>query len=130
MLLETLSHEAESSSSGRPVERRAVARHRCDQDIVYYAPLTRQRRWARVRNISVHGIGLLVGIPMEPGTDLTLETRSRDPGLPLTLVARVVHCTKQEEGSWLVGCRFRTRPTDEDVRALLRGYYPGMKVPQ
>lgn len=101
------------------MERRAVVRSVCHRDIAYYAPLTPQRRWARVRKVSVNGISLFVGIPMEPGTGLTVEMKSGDPGIPLTLVARAVHCTKQEEASWNVGCRFRTRPIEVDLLGLL-----------
>lgn len=119
MVLQAHSRAAEFSSPARHVERRAVVRSTCHRGIVYYAPLTRQRRWARVRNVSVNGIGLLVGVPVELGTDLTIEMQSSDPGIPLTLVARVVYATKYEEGSWITGCRFRTRPTEEALLGWL-----------
>jgi hypothetical protein len=57
-------------------------------------------RLSIVWNISAHGIGLLLTHPLEPGTSIKVEVRSRSI---VTRVAQVVHSTKQE-GGWLVGC--------------------------
>ena len=109
----------ELADGGMEVERRAVIRYLCDREVVYSRLLTRKRLWARVRNVSVNGIGLLLGAPIEPGTDLIIEMKTMDPGIPLTLVARVVHVTMQANESWIVGCKFLTRPTEEHLLALL-----------
>jgi hypothetical protein len=119
MLLQTFPSAEEFTDGGMEVERRAVVRYLCDRQVVYSPLLTRQRLRARVRNVSVDGIGLLLGDPIDPGTDLAIEMQTLDPGIPLTLVARVVHATLQEEGSWIVGCRFLTRPTEEHRLTLL-----------
>jgi hypothetical protein len=42
-----------------------------------------------------------------------------DPSILLTVVARVVHTTKQEEGSWIVGCKVLSQATEVELLALL-----------
>ena len=119
MLAQTLRPAEELIGDGLEVERRAVVRYLCDREVVYAPLLTRERLWARVRNISTHGIGLLLGTPIEAGTDLLIEFKTMDPTTSLSVVARVVHSTMQQEGSWIVGCRFITRPTEDQILALL-----------
>jgi PilZ domain len=119
MLLQTLPRAEEFTDPGMEVERRAVVRYLCDKEASYYALPQCQRHWARVRNISTGGVGLLLDAPIEPGTDLVVEMKTMDPATSLTLPARVVHATMQEEGSWIVGCKFFTRPAEEELLALL-----------
>jgi hypothetical protein len=119
MLLQTLPSAEEFSDPGIGVERRAAVRYPCDLEILYAPLWTSERRWARIRSVSVNGISLLVGAPIEPGTDLAIDMKIVDPGILLTLVARVVHATKQDEGSWIVGCKFLARPSEEHLLALL-----------
>jgi PilZ domain len=119
MLLQTLPSAAEFSDPGIEVERRTVVRYLCDRK-VFYAPLwTSERRWARIRNVSVTGISLLVAAAIKPGTDLAIDMKTVEPGILLTLVARVVHATKQDEGNWIIGCTFLSGPREEPLRALL-----------
>jgi hypothetical protein len=119
MLLQTLPSAEEYSDSDIEVERRAAVRYLCDRQ-VFYSPLwTSERRWARVRSISASGISLLVGAPIEPGSDLAIDMKTIDPSILLTVVARVVHATKQEEGSWIVGCKVVSRATEVELLALL-----------
>ena len=117
MLLETVHPVEELADAGMEMERRAVVSYLCDRKVIHSPLLMRKRIWARVRNVSVDRIGLLLGAPIEPGTRLTIEMKTLDPSILLTLLARVVHSTKQEEGSWIVGCKFITRPSEEDLLA-------------
>jgi hypothetical protein len=119
MLLQTLARAEELTDSGIEVERRAVIRYLCDGDLISSPLLTREGLWARVRNISREGVGLLHTAPIELGTKVVIEMKTVDPAISLTLRARVVHVTMQEEGSWLVGCKFLTKPTEGDLLALL-----------
>ena len=119
MLLQTLPRAEEFTDPGMEMERRAVVRYLCDQEATYYALPHCRRRWARVRNISMGGIGLILDAPMEPSTALVIEMKTLDSATSLTLVARVVHATKQEEGSWIIGCKFLTRPREKDLLRLL-----------
>jgi hypothetical protein len=45
--------------------------------------------------------------------------KTLDPTVSLTLVAQVVHSTMQPDRTWIVGCRFLSRPHEEDLLALL-----------
>jgi hypothetical protein len=119
MLLQTLCPMEELADGGMEVERRAVIRYLCDREVVYSRFSKRERFWARVRNVSLHGIGLLLSAPIAPGTDLRMEMQTKDPGSPLILLARVVHATMQEENNWIVGCKFLTRLTEEHLQDLL-----------
>ena len=120
MLLQTLPSAKELSDPGSiEIERRAAVRYLCDRE-VFYSPLwTVERHWAHIRNISVHGISMLVVAPIECGTDLAIDMKTVDPSISLTLVARVVHATKQDDGNWVVGCKFLSGPSEEDLLALL-----------
>jgi PilZ domain len=118
-MLQTLLRPEELDDPGMELERRAVVRYLCDREVIYRPLLTRERLRARVRNISVDGIGLLLSDAIHRGTDLAIEMQSLDPGIPLTLVARVVHATRESDDRWLVGCKFLTRPTEEHLLALL-----------
>jgi PilZ domain len=119
MLLETPLCAGELTDQGMEVERRAVVRYLCDHEASYYELPKCQRRWARVRNISTAGIGLVLCAPIDPGTDLVIEMKTMDPDTSLILPARVVHATMQEEGSWIVGCKLLSKLAEEDLLALL-----------
>ena len=74
---------------------------------------------AHVENISTTGIGLRVREPLKPGTVLVIKLQSADHRLSRPLPARVMHATLQSDGSWLVGCQFVRKLSEEDMQALL-----------
>src|SRR5439155_3681602 len=86
--------------------RRAESRHVC--------PLASPARvsgagalWrlAWVHDLSVTGVGLLLSEPIEPGAELDIELLTQ--AIARTAVrGKVVHSTRREDGSWLVGCTF------------------------
>jgi hypothetical protein len=76
MLLQTLRPVKELADGGMEVERRAVIRYLCDRDVVYSRFSKRERLWARVRDISANGIGLLLSAAIAPGTDLLRRFQS------------------------------------------------------
>jgi hypothetical protein len=77
----------------------------------------KESRWARVRDVSVSGIGLLLAAPIDPGT--VLSVRLRAPGEPAAKArpAVVVHAA-QAGASWVVGCAFKTPLTLQQFQAL------------
>jgi hypothetical protein len=119
MVVETLPCADEVIETGLEVERRAEVRYLCDMQVIFYPLSAQQRLWARVRNISAKGIGLLLRAPIAAGTRLVIEMKTLDPSTSLTLIAQVVHCTMQQDQNWIVGCRFLSRPHEEDLLALL-----------
>jgi serine/threonine protein kinase len=73
---------------------------------------------ARIKDVSVHGIGLLLRRRFEPRTILSLEVE-REAGKPtLSYTVRVVRNHDTGNGLWLLGCIF-LRPVDEDIMKTL-----------
>ncbi len=64
-------------------------------------------------------MALILGTSIREGTELVIDLKTKNPGICLTLLARVVHSTLNEEGSWTIGCEFITTPTEEQIQALL-----------
>jgi hypothetical protein len=74
---------------------------------------------ASVRDVSATGIGLRVAQPLELGSVLILTLQAGDHRLSRPLPARVMHATRQEDGGWLLGCRFVRPLSPQDLLALL-----------
>jgi hypothetical protein len=101
------------------IERRASVRHVCHLEAVS-RPLESPDAlcWgARVRNISVGGLSLLLCYPFKPGASLAVDLHGQSR-LGTQLV-KVVHVREQGDGTWLVGCAFATPLDDAELRALL-----------
>lgn len=75
---------------------------------------------AKVKNLSTHGIGLVVDRPLDPGSTMEAELTNSCQLFTSRQTIRVIHSTQQDEQSYLVGCEF-SAPLDYDqVRALAR----------
>jgi PilZ domain len=112
----------EADEPARPAdERRAAPRFACGQDRPGHLIVAggADPRWARPRDVSVCGIGLLLAQPFAPGTTLTIQLRSRPEDARRPLTAGVVRTEPQADGSWLVGCAFDKPLTAEELRAFL-----------
>jgi hypothetical protein len=75
---------------------------------------------AKVHDISVSGICLLLRRWVKPGTVLVIKLQTPEQRLSRPLPARVMHATQQSDGSWKVGCAFVRRLSDEDLHTLTR----------
>jgi hypothetical protein len=74
---------------------------------------------ARVRDVSLTGIGLLAPRPLKPGEGLVLRLQARDGRVSRPLPVRVMHATAGGEGAWVVGCQFVRALSPRDLRELL-----------
>jgi hypothetical protein len=74
---------------------------------------------AFLRDLSRHGLALLVTRPLDPGTILFVQLRGSRRGVTHTQLARVVHITEQSECRWLVGCELTCPLSDEQLRLCL-----------
>jgi hypothetical protein len=73
---------------------------------------------ARLKDVSVNGIALLLRRRFEPKTILSLEV-GRETGRPVqNYTIRVVRNKDTGNGLWLIGCTF-LRPIDEDIMKTL-----------
>src|SRR5947208_5836137 len=102
-------------------ERRSAKRYRCSSIALARLHLvgsgTNVEAWAC--NLSEEGVGLNLPYPLEVGTTLAIRMRGCQPVPAVVMPARVVHATKQQDGTWRIGCEF-VRPLDpETLDALL-----------
>ncbi len=103
------SYIGSSAETGRPPgDRRASLRQLCNWE--GYCERTSgssdQLWWfARVRDLSAHGIGLLLKHRFEPGTQLLVEVGAPEQHRSQRFRARVAHATPEPDG-WLMGCEF------------------------
>src|SRR5205823_8668652 len=100
-------------------ERRASVRYQCSNRASCSSLAPFERLSGCLRDISTHGLALVLGASVREGTELVVDLKTRNPGICLTLLARVVHTTPEDEGKWIIGCEFITRPTEEQIKALL-----------
>jgi hypothetical protein len=73
-----------------------------------------------VNDISVNGISLSVDSALRPGMFLDLSLVGEDgEGLSQPMLVRVRRVTPQADGTWLVGCNFVKKLTEEELRGWL-----------
>lgn len=106
------------------MERRAWIRIGCDLEIVGRSTgrISSSGWTAKVRDISVGGLGLLLRHCFQPGTPLMIELKSRDGSLCRTLsvrVMRVQSVVDDTHTAWLLGCAFSEPLSVEDLQRLL-----------
>ena len=107
-------HAAPASIKHLRMEQRSESRFRCPR-LARVFPANTPKSLARlsiVRDISANGIGLLLTVPMSPGTQLNVELSGR---AIKNLVAQVVHSTRTEEG-WIVGCKLDDPLGDQELQ--------------
>jgi hypothetical protein len=89
-----------------PPERRAIIRQLCGPEVScrLRAAASGGTLWARVRDVSTSGLGLLLARPLAPGSFLAVELRASGIRYPLMLEARVAQARREPDGSWYLGC--------------------------
>lgn len=104
---------------------RVYERHECDLKTSCQPPSFlggQEPHWSgEVRNISQDGLALVLRRRYEKGTGLAVELPGSDPQRPFTVFVRVIHVLAQPDGSWLLGCAFVSRLSEEEVRDLAEG---------
>ena len=110
---------AKASHPATNLERRASVRYQCSEEISCSSLAPFERLSGQTRDISRDGVALILDTSIRVGTEVLIDLKTRNPGIALTLRARVVHATPEAEGSWVVGCEFISTPTEEQILALL-----------
>lgn len=103
-----------------PAERRAWVRYPCNLRTLYQPGGNRldQHWWfAKVRDISTHGIGMILERSFDPGTRLTIALYSSDQDISRTVEAIVVHMQPQD-GRYVVGCTFDAPIEENELQAF------------
>jgi hypothetical protein len=97
---------AESDERTPNDERRAVVRYRTALAVPLHPVGKPPTKEARVRDVSIFGIGLHLDETVELSTLLEIELRTPRQALVRTVFARVVHVESITAGGWIVGCAF------------------------
>jgi hypothetical protein len=102
--------------------RRSAVRFRCALGTTGWLSLPggRDRREVCVANLSQAGIGLITERALAPGTPVIIRLRGPNPGTAVVVPASVIHATPQTDATWLIGCAFGRRLTDEAFDALVQ----------
>ena len=114
-----------SSSLNPPVssgiERRASTRYPCNLATnCRLAAFVAGDSWpARVRNISVGGINLVLSRAFDIGDHLALDLRSNTRNFARSLAVRVCYCIEHPSGDWIIGGSFPQPLQNEELRAFL-----------
>lgn len=103
-----------------PIDRRAAERFpvNTDTSCSFLSPVVENFGTAKIRNISMDGIGLLVSRPIESGTLLAVTLSNPVRSFAKTVLVRVAHTTAQP-GSYLVGGTFATPLTYQELTTLV-----------
>jgi hypothetical protein len=103
-----------------PNDRRASERFpaNADTSCSFAGPVAEDFGPAKVRNLSMEGIGLLMIRRVEPGTLLAVTLSNPARGFSKTVLVRVAHATAQP-GGCLVGGTFQTPLTYQELSTLV-----------
>jgi hypothetical protein len=117
----TASPVVQDSVSPGTVECRVWPRHPCAVQVQCQPAAARQDKeqiWqGTVRDLSRGGVGLILPRRFEPGTVLFVEL----PGSEARpLLVRVAHTVRLPRGTWLLGCAFSSKLSEEELQRWLR----------
>lgn len=102
-------------------ERRAAERHACNHKSgpVLQASVGRVGWPAVVSDLSLTGVGLLVGLRPEPGDWLPVHLVNPDRDVTCPMYAQVVYTQRQPDGYWYSGCVFQGPLAADELKALI-----------
>ncbi len=112
----------DSSNLASVADRRATPRFPCSLETVCRLVATvPDDPWpAKVRNISLGGICLVLHRRLEPGTVLAVELQdSAHQRIPRAVQMRVTSVAEYPSGGWICGGAFADKLSPDELRALL-----------
>jgi hypothetical protein len=120
-----------AAASGGQRECRVSERHSCGLETSCQPPTVwgdKDLKWsARIEDISQSGLSLVLRRRFEPGSGLAIELPATATSPASTVLVRVVR-VQQHAGSWLLGCAFVSRLSEEELKTLLPASDP-LKAP-
>jgi hypothetical protein len=103
---------------------RAWERHECGLETSCQPIAARNDRdihWpATIKDISVMGVGLVVGRRFERGAGMAIALPASDTHSADTLLVRVQHTTALPAGRWLLGCSLISELGEDEIEEILR----------
>jgi hypothetical protein len=105
----------------KAIERRASTRYPCNlaTSCRIVASLAGEPLPARVRNISIGGLSLVLTHPSDPGTLMAIDLRSMTRNITHSVQIRIIYTIEHPSGDWIAGAAFVQPLTDEEVKAFL-----------
>jgi PilZ domain len=77
-------------------------------------------KWSgTIENVSIGGVGLILERRFEKGTGLAIELPGNAVNDAYVVLAKVVHVRRQTNGTWMLGCKFVSELSEDEVRRLL-----------
>jgi hypothetical protein len=103
-----------------PIDRRASERipAGADSSCSFVSPVVEDFGPAKIKNISMEGIGLLVSRKVDAGTLMAITLTNPKRTFTKTVLVRVVHATAQM-GGYLLGGTFDAPLTYQELTALV-----------
>lgn len=95
-------------------DRRVYTRYPVDHQIAYQTQEVGEKLLARLRDISLGGVKMVVDRPYEPGDLLSVDLPEDKEYSTSTVLACVVHVDEDQE-QWSLGCTFARELTPEDL---------------
>jgi hypothetical protein len=115
---QTISLPEDNVRLNRKRERRAVVRYACKQTTACALFPSYERFRARVENVSIRGIGLIMTREFKPDTLLIIELARRD-GTCVAISSRVTQSLKAGGACWKIGCEFDSPLSQELLKTLV-----------
>ncbi|MFO0841186.1 MAG: PilZ domain-containing protein [Gemmataceae bacterium] len=84
----------------------------------FVSPVVENFGPVRIRDVSMHGVGLIVSRKVEPGTLMAVTLTNQTRGFSKTVLVRVTHSTPLA-GGFLVGGSFTAPLTYQDMTTLV-----------
>jgi hypothetical protein len=102
-------------------ERRSLERFEVNRDAAcpLLSPVVENFGSVKVRDVSMQGVGLLVGRRIEPGALLAVVLENRARGFSKTVLVRVTHVAAQPGGGFVVGGAFTAPLSYKEMSALV-----------
>ncbi len=101
------------------LNRRVAVRFPCGRKTSGRFSLGRHLHRARIHDLSVGGMALLLRRPLRAGRSVLIQLKNDELELAYDLAASVAHSTKKSRTHWLVGLAFARELTETELRNLL-----------
>lgn len=102
--------------AARSADRRRFPRYECDVEVTCRPTglAAGEPVWGCVRDVSLGGARLVVGLPLARGLFLGVDLK----GAGGSVLARVLHRRVARDGEWSLGCAFVSPLAEEDLAAF------------
>jgi len=87
-------------------------------------------KWsATIDDISIGGVGLILNRRFEKGTGLAIELPGNGKNGSYVVLAKVMNIQKHGDSAWLLGCKFVSELSEDEVRRLVPATYATPATP-